>query len=116
MRTKPTRYKARSLRIDAETAFALDDMMARIEAKSRGLLWSSEAGKRRIIQAILRSAFEAVVNFDVSEQGEVVTFTDADGHPIFAWPLVFDVRPETRDEMELRVMLQRLSEGEPVED
>lgn len=111
MRTKPAQYKARSLRIDAETALALDEMMAHVEAKTRGNLWHNEADKRRIFQAILRGAFEAVVNFEASEPGEVLTFTDDNARPIFAWPLVFEARPETRAEVELRVMLDRLIES-----
>jgi len=111
MRTTPTRNQPRSLRLDPETSRALDEMMAHVEAKTRGNLWHNEADKRRILQAILRGAFEAVVNFEASEPGEVVTFTDDNARPLFAWPLVFEARPETRAEVELRVMLDRLIES-----
>jgi len=111
-----TRGKKRTLNLHPETAVAFDDMMAHLDTATRGFLYSDSMGKGRIVQHILRAAFEAVVTFDANEHGGqnggVSVWNDEHTHCLFRWPLAFDARPESKDECQMRVMLQQLSEEE----
>lgn len=112
MKTKPNRRgKARTLRMDADTAIAFDDMVKHLDEATRGFLYSTTREKDRMIQHILQAAFDAVVNLDANDhepQG-VSVWNDEHTDCKFHWPLAFDARPETRVERERRMMLETLS-------
>lgn len=85
MKNKP-KQTTRSLRLDAETAAALDDAAAWLESVSGGGLCDSPKARQKQLNLILRAACEAVINCD----GPGVT-----------WPIAFTARPETVEESEL---------------
>ncbi len=109
-RTSQPKQKPRTLRLRPETAVAVDDMMNWLEMKSKGWLWSSPQGRLRILNRLIESACEAVVNMEPPPcPADVNEIAWSAG---IVWPLAFDARRETREEQELRMMLQRLSVGD----
>lgn len=103
-----TRGKAQTLRLHPETAIALDEaiewMNKHLSARMGGVETYQGRSRLRKINQLVRAMSEAVVNY----------------HPphdlAFCFPLVFEARNETREEQDLRVMLQRMSEEPAAEE
>ena len=111
MRSKtPTRGSPRTLRLRPETAVAVDDMMNWLEMKSKASLWSSQQGRLRILNRLIEAACEAVVSMEPPPCPAGVN--EIAWSAGIVWPITFDARRETREEMDLRVMLHRMSAGE----
>lgn len=99
-----TRAAPRLLRLFPETAIALDEaidwMNKHLAPRMGGYVTYTGRSRLRKINQLVRAMSEAVVNY----------------HPArdlaFHFPLVFEARNETREEQDLRVMLQRMSEGQ----
>jgi len=101
MQNKPTRAKSRTITLSAETALAVDEMFKWMRENCMVDAWDMPSSRRRDLNLKIQAMCQAVVNYDPPCDGA------------FYFPLVFEARNETRDEQEQRVMLQRLSAGEP---
>jgi hypothetical protein len=99
------RSKTRVLRLHPGTAVALDEAIEWMNNNlSRRFVIYKGTNRLRKVNELIRAMSEAVVNF----------------HPTrdmaFHFPLVFEARNETREEQDLRMMLQQMSAGELASD
>lgn len=109
---KQPKGKPRTLRLSAETATAVDDMMQFIESVTRGQLWDSPHAKNSALNHIIQKMCEAVVNYSPTEETpNGVSVVDREsGRVLFTWPLAFDARAESEEEISMRLMLRMMSE------
>lgn len=113
-RGKRTQGTTRFLRLHSETAVAVDDMMIWLESVTKGALVDTPRSKAKCLNAIIRAACEAVMNYEPHKHtSECVNFMDLPtGNVIYSWPPAFDARAETPEELDVRLVLQRMSAGE----
>ena len=106
--------KPRMLRLHSETAVAIDDMMTWLESVTSRALVDSPQSQAHCLNVIIRAACEAVMNYEPHEQTSPgVNFMDRpSGKVVYCWPPAFDARAETPDELDMRLVLQRMSAGE----
>ena len=116
------RRKAFTLRLSAESEAAIDDVMSCIEARERGIMRMPKTSRARtkVLNFIVAAACQAIV--DSEDRGEpIIGEMDSDlleelrRYGRDAYVLAFDARRQTREERELRVMLQELRAGESSE-
>lgn len=101
------RPSKQTITLDSETAAAVDDALRWIESVTCGSLCESPHEKKRCLNSIIRAACEAVVNYEPhTDTNQCVNFMDVKtSRVVYSWPPAFDARPETEEELDLRVML-----------
>ncbi|MFN0076987.1 MAG: hypothetical protein ACKVY0_10975 [Prosthecobacter sp.] len=90
------RNKPRTLRLDHETAVAMDDACEWMRAVSNGLLSDSPKARVRQVNFLLRAALEAVMSYEPRPGGREK----------LCWPLAFTARERTTEEKELHELLR----------
>lgn len=97
-----TRNKGRTMRLNPETACAVDAMFRRMAEHSPIDAWTRPSSRRNDLNRKIQAMCQAVVNYDPLVSGA------------FFFPLVFEARNETREEQSQRMMLQALEAGKPI--
>lgn len=88
------RNKPRTLRLDHETAMAMDDACEWMRAVSNGLLSDTPKARMRQVNLILRAALEAVMSYEPRAREKL------------CWPVAFTARERTAEEKELHELLR----------